>query len=193
MKSLSFHQLRDLHEIDKLICGIDVMDEFLHSTRLRDSLIVNHCDSYVVEDDERNVVGFFALDIATLELDDDYKSDLMEGWAEAARPEFQTEEELRDFLECTSFEVVDIAYLAVDRNYQRQGYGSEIMSIIFDLARIKKPDGIFMTVDALHLPKSNYSAVPFYEHFGFERMLPPTIDTIRMFCTIYPHLEKGKD
>ena len=192
VKSLSFHPLRDLHEIDKLICGIDIMDEFLHSSRLRDSLIANRCDSYVVEDDEKHVIGFFALDMTTLELDDDYKSDLMEGWAEAAKPEFQTEEELTDFLECTSFDVVDIAYLAVDRNFQRQGYGSEIISIIFDLARIKKPDGIFLTVDALHLPKNNYSAVPFYERFGFERMLPPTIDTMRMFCTIYPHLEIGK-
>lgn len=118
------------------------MDEFLHSSRLRESLIANHCDSYIVEDDEKHVVAFFALDMTTLELDDDYKSDLMEGWAEAAKPEFQTEEELRGFLECTLFEVVDIAYLAVDRNHQRQGYGSAIMSIIFDLARIKKPDGM---------------------------------------------------
>lgn len=186
MKKLSFHPLRDLHEIDELICGIDIMDEFLHSSRLRDNLIAHHCDSYVVEDDKKHVVGFFALDMTTLELDDDYKSDIMEGWTEAAKPEFQTEEELKAFLECKSFDVVDIAYLAIDKKYQKQGYGSEIMSIIFDLARIKKPDGIFMTVDALHL--KYYSAVPFYERFGFERMLPPTIDTIRMFCTIYPHL-----
>lgn len=190
VKNLSFHPLRDFHEIDKLICGIGVMDEFLHSSRLRESLIANHCDPYIVEDDEKHVVAFFALDMTILELDDDYKSDLMEGWAEAAKPEFQTEDELTEFLECSSFDVVDIAYLAVDRNYQRQGYGSEIMSIIFDLARIKKPDGIFMTVDALRLPE--YSAVPFYERFGFQRLLPPTIDTMRMFCTIYPHLEIDK-
>ena len=51
VKNLSFHPLRDFHEIDKLICGIGVMDEFLHSSRLRESLIANHCDSYIVEDD----------------------------------------------------------------------------------------------------------------------------------------------
>ncbi|MBR6192091.1 MAG: GNAT family N-acetyltransferase [Prevotella sp.] len=192
MENISFHPLRNLHEIDGLICGIDVMDEFLHSSRLRDSLIANHCDAYVVENDKNQVIGFFALDMTTLELDDNYKSDLMEGWAEAAKPEFQTEEELKAFLECRLFDVVDIAYLAVDKNYQRKGYGSEIMSIIFDLARIKKTDGIFMTVDALHLPNRKYSAVSFYERFGFQRILPPTIDTIRMFCTVYPHMEIDK-
>lgn len=187
---ISFHPLRDLNEIENLICGIDVMDEFLHSERLHENLIKHHCDSYIVEDGNGHVIGFFALDITTLELDDDYKAELLNGWLDAAKPEFQTEEELINFLECKSFEVVDIAYLAIDQNSQRRGYGSEIMSLIFDLARIKRPNGIFMTVDALNLPKDNYSAAPFYEHFGFQRMQPPTIDTIRMFCTVYPFLSR---
>lgn len=185
---LSFHPLRDLKEIEDFFCGIEVMDEFLHSDNLRETLIKHHCDSYIVEDDDNNNVGFFALDVTTLELDDDYKVELLDGWLDAAKPEFQTEEELKDFLECKSFEVVDIAYLAIDKNFQGKGYGTEVMSIIFDLARIKKPNGIFMTVDALHLPNKNYSVAPFYEHFGFQRMQPPTIDTIRMFCTMYPFL-----
>ncbi|MCQ2258448.1 MAG: GNAT family N-acetyltransferase [Bacteroidaceae bacterium] len=188
MRKLSFYPLQEnFNEIQNLICGIKVMDEFLHSNELRDSLIDNHCDAYLVKDDNNIVIGFFALDITTLELDDDYKVDLMQGWLDAAKPEFQTEEELKAFLECKSFEVVDIAYLAVEERFQRLGYGKIIMSFIFELARKKKPNSIFMTVDALHLPKINYSAAPFYERFGFQRMQPPTIDTIRMFCTIYPH------
>lgn len=186
---LSFQPLRHTKELEHLFCGIDVMDEFLHSDNLRETLIKHRCDSYLVKDDKDYIVGFFALDITTLELDDDYKAELLDGWLDAAKPEFQTEEELKDFLECKSFEVVDIAYLAIDKNFQRLGYGSEVMAIIFDLARIKRPNGIFLTVDALHLPQKNYSAVSFYEKFGFQRMLPPSIDTIRMFCTVYPFLE----
>lgn len=181
---LNVRKFNNINDIENLICGIKVMDEFLHSDSLSESLIIHQCESYTVIENEE-IIAFFALDMTTLELDDDYKVELLADWLDAAKPEFNTQEELEDFLECNKFDVVDIAYLAVSEKYQRRGYGSKIMSIIFDLARKKNPKGIFITVDALNLPKENYSAAPFYEKFGFQRMQPPTIDTIRMFCTIY--------
>ena len=187
MCRIRFHILRDYKELDNFVCGIDVMDDFLHSDRLKESIIANHCDPYIIEDDKNNVIGFFALDITTLELDDDYKADLMQGMLDAAKPEFQTKEELRDFLERKVFDVVDIAYLAIHKDYQHKGVGSEVMSIIFDIARIKMPESVFITVDALYLKDRGYNTAPFYEKFGFQRMYPVFGDTIRMFSTIYPY------
>ena len=123
--------------------------------------------------------------MTTLELDDDYKAELLKGWLDAAKPEFQTEEELKSFLECKCFEVVDIAYLAVQKEYRNMGYGREIMSFVFDYARKAHPNCLFMTVDALYLKDIDYDATGFYAKFGFQRMLPVVSDTLRMFCTLY--------
>lgn len=82
------------------------------------------------------------------------------------------------------FKVVDIAYLAVREDARGQGIGSLIMDLIFSMAEEMNPGGWFMTVDALYLPQKSYSAVEFYEKFHFQRMVPPKMDTIRMYRTM---------
>lgn len=183
MKELRYCPFQSIAELADFYCGIEEMDEFIHSSRFLDSLQERECVAYSVYDNDR-VVGFFALNMDILDLDDDDKDDLTHGYLRADAPCFKTDKEFLEFMSQPRFKVVDIAYLAVSKEYRHLGIGSAIMKEICVLAEEMNPEGWFMTVDALYLPKKPYSAVEFYEKFRFQRMLPPRTDTIRMYRTM---------
>ncbi len=58
MISLYYRPLIDTEELSSFVCGIEVMDRFIHDG-LQESLAENNCSSYVVFDDNNQIVGFF--------------------------------------------------------------------------------------------------------------------------------------
>lgn len=184
-EELSYLEFKSPDILRDFICGVEVMDMFLHSPAdLMQSLTDNECVAYSVHDAKGQLVGFFALNMDVLDLDDDDKEDLTHGYSRADAPSFKTEKEFEEFMSQPRFNVVDIAYLAVPKKFQGRGIGKAIMNKIFEIAESMNPDGLFMTVDALHLRDGSHSAVTFYEQFNFQRILPPHGDTIRMYCTV---------
>lgn len=184
MIELKYRPFCSLDELTDFNCGIEEMDAFIHSPRFLDSLKEQECVAYIVRDESERVVGLFALNMDILDLDDYDKDDLTHGYLRADAPNFKTQKEFEEFMSQPRFKVVDIAYLAVCEDLRKKGVGTAIMEKIFGLAGEMNPDGWFMTVDALYLPKRPYSAVEFYEKFHFQRMLPPRTDTIRMYRTM---------
>lgn len=184
MVDVTLQPLLSVQQLNDFWCDIEEMDNFIHSDSLSQSLYDNACDAYLAYDNTGNLVGFFALNMDILDLDDDDKDDLTHGYSRAETPQFKTDKEFAEFMSQPRFHVVDIAYLAVDKHYQHQGIGSAIMKQIFEKARQMNQDGWFITVDALFLPKKPYSAVEFYEKFNFQRILPAQRGTLRMYRTM---------
>lgn len=184
MTSLHFRPLVDTNELSGFKCGIEEMDDFIHSG-LNESLVANHCKAYVVTDVSNSIVGFFALCQDTLCLDEDYKDDLLNGYSVTKIPTFFDENEKNAFMLQNVFTTLDVAYLAVIETRQHDGIGTAIMNKIFSIAQSKSCYK-FVTVDALNLKHRNYSAVGFYLKCGFQPMYPPTSEnTVRMFSTIF--------
>lgn len=185
MDELDYQEFKSPDILRDFKCGVEVMDKFLHDpVKLMQSLTDHESTAYTAHDAEGRLVGFFALNMDILDLDDDDKDDLTHGYSRADAPSFKTDKEFEEFMSQPRFKVVDIAYLAVPKKLQRRDIGTIIMNHIFDMAKSMNPDGLFITVDALHLHDGSYSAVGFYENFNFQRIIPPHEDTIRMYCTV---------
>lgn len=186
MSCLSIRPLLSTDQLSDFFCGIEVMDEFIHDG-LNESLIQHNCLSYIITDEAGLVVAFFALGKEQLVLDDGDKDDLLSGISDSPIPSFQDSDEREAFLQKSVFPSVDISYLAVKCDCQRKGIGSTIIRHIFGKSKEMFPECMFLTVDALILRDIKYSAVEFYEKFGFQRLYPPTSEnTIRLYCTLYP-------
>ena len=80
------------------------------------------------------------------------------------------------------YPAIKLARLAVDKRYQRQGIGKELLLSYFRIANLisLKLGGRYLTVDA----KS--TALSFYEHFGFKPVLSKKMeDIIPMYLDIH--------
>jgi len=80
-----------------------------------------------------------------------------------------------------SVDMVDIACLAVRKEFQYQGIGTAMLNVICDKADQLVPDGMFLHVEALDLDDGSYSAVPFYQKYGFVYYSRSGEDAARMF------------
>lgn len=78
MEELNYQEFRLPDILRDFICGIEVMDKFLHNPdALVQSLTANECTAYTVHDAEGRIVGFFALNMDVLDLDDDDKEEIV--------------------------------------------------------------------------------------------------------------------
>ena len=159
IENLVYTPLVSADELKGMSCGVRVMDEVLHSPILMAGLDELQCDAYLVHNREGVLVGFFAVNIDRLEMVVDGKS--------------------------FYHDALDIAYLAVKKEYQRHGIGTAIINKILELSEQKNPDGVYVSVDALYLPEENYWASPFYEKLGFISIDPPKFDTIKMYRKVH--------
>lgn len=146
-------------ELKSMSCGVRVMDEVLHSPILLAGMAELQCDAYLVHNADGVLVGFFAVNMDRLEFELDGKS--------------------------YYHDALDIAYLAVNKDFQRQGIGTAIINKIIELSEQKNPEGVYISVDALYLPEENYWASPFYEKLGFISIDPPRYDTIKMYRKVH--------
>lgn len=110
---------------------------------------------YAVQDDKRNVSRTYV-----------YVEDkIIVGFVTLCAAQIELEEMPNDFSKLPKYPIpaIKIARLAIDKNYQKSGYGKELLRFaLIRVASISKEIGIkVIVVDAKEEAKT------FYEHYGF--------------------------
>lgn len=189
-QKLKIKLLKDLSALDGFSCGIPLMDNFIHKGF--SNCVYSHlCTPYACYDECGGLVAFFALSFDALDLDDDDKDDLKEGFSQTS-PSLPEGYDI--FWEKSRYPALEITYLAVSTNMQHKGIGYAVFDAIVEHARRQTVAGCqFITVNALYLP--DYSAVDFYYKCGFSRYgnLATTSDIVPMFYTLYPEERTMED
>lgn len=135
-------------------CGVEMMDDILHSQGLLSELNTENPVAYCVYDDNHVLVGFCI-------------------WGIIYQPV--------DFNgECELIPMIDIACLAVHKDYQFRGIGTAILNVVCEKSSNIIPSVQFVHVDALDCEDGSYSAVPFYIKYGFEYYSRAGEDAARM-------------
>lgn len=160
-KQLVFERITDAGILSDFSCGINYMDDFIHNG-IQDYISMGSCKTYVVREEEV-IVAMFCLDNNNLCLSDVVKDKMHEGIKPTPQnaPDKDSAYWLRSL-----FPAVEISYLAVSHNRQRQHIGSYVIERIMDkLALDQNVECEFVIVRALK--HADYTAVPFYLKCGF--------------------------
>lgn len=184
VNSLTIRPLEDATLLANFHCGIQAMDDFIHSG-LNESIRNHYCNSYSVSLGSE-LVAMFALGFDSLELDSDSLEEMTDGINIGNKPNL-SKGYVDTFLSKHHYPALEIAYLAVDKKYRSKGIGKAIVNAIADMAQQQKIAGcMFLTVEA-YIEKG-YSAVPFYYKCRFEpcEYKKPNKETLRMFRALYP-------
>ena len=188
VNNLTIRQIEDAVSLENFHCGIKAMDDFIHSS-LNDSIRNHYCNTYSVHLGSE-LVAMFALSFDSLELDSDSLEEMAEGVNTSNKPDL-SKGYVETFLSKHHYPALEIAYLAVEERFRRQGMGKSIVNAIADMAQKQNMAGcMFLTVEA-YIEK-DYSAVPFYYSCRFEpcEFKKPNKETLRMFRAIYPRGEE---
>lgn len=182
MEQIDIRPLVDLHELKDFSCGVEQMDKFIHNG-LERSVCNSYCQTYGVYNRENKLVAFFALSFDSLHLDEDDIEDLQQGWSGTPTPEI-SEDYIATFWFKVRYPAIEIAYLAVSKDFRGKNLGRSLIDSIANMARTQKLAGCqFLTVDAL--ATKEYSAVGFYDRCQFARAEPvPVRDTLRMYYNL---------
>lgn len=169
--------------LDDFVCGVPAMDKFIHDG-LKQSVEHHFCRLYIATVKEE-VIAMFALSFDSIDLDSDDKYEINSGISSTGTPDINFDYE-DTFYNKQRYPALDIAYLAVRKEYRHKHIGQRLVRAIKNMARSQKVGGCqFLSVEAYNIP--GYSAVPFYDKCGFApNELPnPNKDTLRMFFTLY--------
>ena len=160
-RTLSFEYTKDTILLANFSCGIESIDDFIHS-ELQDYVNMGGCEMVVVREDEQ-IVAMYCTDSLNLHISEAAKDKMIEG----AKPMPTNAPEPDDFYWLKPFyDAVEITYLAVDKNKQHNHIGSFIVEhIISEIAENKSANCDFVAVRALKC--HDYTAVPFYSKCGF--------------------------
>ena len=147
----------DASILSDFTCGLQKMDTFIHH-HLQSYLDKYPCSAYCLCNEEEKVIAFFVIRYDTLVVFDEESSD---------DHKIIYDTELPTAIPVNEYPSIEIEYLAVAKNFQRQGIGRICMQQIINLAdevcqRLKIE---FITVDAFK--SDGYSAIPFYEKCHF--------------------------
>lgn len=178
------YKLADIEELKDFQCGIEDMDEFIHS-KLKYSIDSHFCVPYVLKDDNE-IVAFYALCNDSLVFPQDYFDDFMDGYSYSRKPTLPFDY-LEIFKNKQHYPATDIAYFAVSKKYQSKGLGSALLQDIVNRIKLQNFSGCqFVVVDALVTP--TYSAIPFYSRNGFDVCEDKKTykDCVRMYRVLYP-------
>lgn len=160
-RQLIFERVTDASILSNFLCGIDSMDNFIHS-ELQDYLLMGSCQMYVIRDGE-DIVAMYCLDQHNLCLSEIVKEKMQDGSKPSPQdaPYADNPYWFKSF-----FDAVEITYLAVASSRQHQHIGSFIVERIMEQVA-QNPDihCDFVTVRALK--HDDYTAVPFYRKCGF--------------------------
>lgn len=147
--------------------------------------VENHfCEAYCIYCSDE-MVGLFALSFDSIDLDSEGKEDLQQGYSSTFIPDINDDYE-ETFYSKRRYPALDIAYLAIQKEWRNRHIGKAIVSEISKKARAQRFAGCqFLTVEAY--ATNEYSAVGFYESCGFapSEVKNPNKDTLRMFMTLY--------
>ena len=159
------------------------MDTFIQGD-FRMSIENHYCIAYGIWSGEE-LVAIYALSFDSLDLDSDDKDELMTGILPTGVPDLNWN--YKDtFLAKPRYPALDIAYLAVKKQWRNKHIGRFLIKQIAEDARSQRYAGCqFLTVEAL--ATKEYSAVGFYERCGFtaNEVKKPYKDTLRMYRTLY--------
>ena len=178
----SIEPLKDFSVLHDFDCGVESMNKFIRNG-FRTSIDNHFCEAYCVYCNAI-VVGLFALSFDSIDLDSDDKEDLQNGYSSAVPDIDYNYEEV--FYSKRRYRALDIAYLAVQKNWRNRHIGKALIAEISERARNQRFAGCqFLSVEAY--ATDDYSAVGFYSSCGFApcEMKNPNKDTLRMFMTLY--------
>lgn len=136
-------------------CGVPKMDEILQSRTLLAELNTQNPQAYCVYNQEEDLVAFYIVGKISMPIDANGEEHYVE--------------------------MVDIACLAVAEKYRYKRVGTAILDDICEMADAIVPDGDYIHVEALDLDDGSYSAVRFYEKYGFQYDSRAGSDAARMF------------
>lgn len=140
-------------------CGVPEMDGILHSQGLLAELYVDNPVAYCVYNAEQELVGFCIIGKINLPLEYDGH--------------------------CEYLDMVDVACLAIREDYRYLGIGTAILDLVCDKAEALVPGVEYVHVDALDLEDGTYSAVPFYQKYGFRYAARAGKDVACMFYALH--------
>ena len=183
--------LEDFHCLNTFCSGVESMDIFIRGD-FRLSVENHYCTAYLAKHGE-DIVAVFALSFDSLDLDNDDKEELDTGISSTGTPDIDWN--YRDtFYAKPRYPALDIAYLAVQKEWRGKHIGRYLIEMIAEQARSQNFAGCqFLTVEAL--ATSEYSAVGFYSRCGFtaNEVKNPNKDTLRMYRTLYEKEEELYD
>ncbi len=183
LRQVIIEQIKDFHCLADFYTGIEAMDTFIHGS-FRLSVQNHYCSAYSVKHDNE-VIAMFALSFDSLDLDVDDKESLSATTTKPEKPNIDWDYQ-ETFYSKPRYPALDIAYLAVKKEWQHQHIGKFLINQIAERARTQNFAGCqFLTVESLST--RDYSAVGFYERCGFmpSEVKKPYKDTLRMFLTLY--------
>ncbi len=183
LRQVVIEPIKDFHCLSDFHSGIETMDTFIHGD-FQLSVENHYCSAYSVKHHDE-IIAIFALSFDSLDLDIDDKENLETLSHETNKPNIDWNYQ-DTFYSKPRYPALDIAYLAVKKEWQRQHIGKFLISQIAEKARTQSFAGCqFLTVESL--ATRDYSAVGFYENCGFlpSEFKRPDKDTLRMYFTLY--------
>ena len=188
---LTSEKITDFHCLETFCSGVEAMDIFIQGD-FRMSVENHYCSAYGVWYKDE-LVAIYALSFDSLDLDSDDKEELETGISSTGTPDIDWNYK-ETFYAKPRYPALDIAYLAVRKEYRGNRVGQSIVELIAEKARSQTFAGCqFLTVEAL--ATNEYSAVGFYQRCGFtaNEVRKPYKDTLRMFRTLYANEEEYVD
>ena len=185
--NLTSEKITDFHCLETFCSGVEAMDKFIQGD-FRMSVENHYCSAYGVWYKDE-LVAIYALTFDSLDLDSDDKEELETGMSSTGMPDIDWNYK-ETFYAKPRYPALDIAYLAVRKEYRGNRVGQSIVELIAERARTQSFAGCqFLTVEAL--ATNEYSAVGFYQRCGFtaNEVRKPYKDTLRMFRTLYAEEE----
>lgn len=149
------HRLTTETQVSEFDCGDEDLNDFIKNDALKnqnDWLSV----TMVLENSSGKIAGFYTITPDTLHKGRIAKSDKIGDYPYQKYP------------------AIKLARLAVDKLYQHQGFGKELMSEFFVQAwqAVTTEGGRFITIDAKN------DAVSFYQQYGFVSALEKSTESI---------------
>ena len=161
----------DFESLKSFSCGIQPLDEFIHS-ELEIYSKNHYCSAYSVSTKNRSddVVAVFALAFDSIVLETDDFEEMNSGISDTWRPKIEENHRIK-FENKSVYPALEIAYLAVREDYQHKNLGKAIVDEIAAYAKRQTLAGcVFLTVKAYHTSK--HSALGFYQKCHFAKLTP---------------------
>ncbi|MDR0437529.1 MAG: GNAT family N-acetyltransferase [Bacteroidales bacterium] len=153
-------RLTDTHSIKQFDCGIDDLNDFLFSDA-KIYLQYLYATTYLLESNDRTI-AYYSLQNDLLQIDPHIDRDFYSEISETIPDKDYSF--LLGMKDISTYPAVKIGRFAVDTEFQRCGYGTQILNfIIMSFLSGNKTGCQFITVDALN----NLDTLRFYERNGF--------------------------
>lgn len=160
---LKIERATNTKALSDFYCGIEIMDEYIHSG-LQDAILSNQQDFYIVYQNQIPI-AFFCLENASYFISDSAKEKILSQSKPSPKPGLEPDS---IFWDLTNHPSVEISYFAVRKDCRLNGIGRAVInSIIKKLSVSSEYTQPVLTVRALQTEDGEYSAVGFYEKCGF--------------------------